>query len=527
MGSANAYQVSLIWSEFQHKVEKVSDGMLNKRIYLTAYDGDLYFQNFDNNNGRELWKLEGNSIELAIDINPGPGWSSPANLFVHDGELYFSADNGVDGQELWKWDGVNANMLADINPGPGSSFPNNFVHHEGDIFFVADDGQSGLELWKWDGANASLVADIRPGEETSFVRWFASYAGALYFYAYDGSTAIDFWRYDGISVTAGIEPGPPVPADILQGWIQHKAIYGGALYFAGNQSATCKGLCRFDGNTVTMNANPEWVEGSVGGLVVSGGKLYFRARTNALGSELWQYDGNTVSLVGEIMPGQMGSGPGKFESHGGGLYLSAVKDGLGRELYRGLSLIKDFNPGPDGGNPIDLTTFGDWLYFTVRLTSDGDRELWRLRPDGRMLSIYAELELPYDRWWDFPIRHREVDKSAGTLGFIILDNESGPRLLMRQSVDLVDVHDSDVIYQANKINPKNLAQDMAFVTVIFHDSSDRIAASHIDFRSLDGEPSAKSKNKLKKKTDAFLKKLNTRDLNEMKIWKYSREGELN
>lgn len=114
------------------------------QIYFAADDGS--------GNGVELWRADASGAALVKDINPGPGSSSPANLYAIGTRVYFSADDGIHGRELWRTDPTEgALLIKDINPGPGGSDPERMLEFQGTVIFTADDGTHGRELWQTDG----------------------------------------------------------------------------------------------------------------------------------------------------------------------------------------------------------------------------------------------------------------------------------------------------------------------------------------------------------------------------------------
>ena len=68
-----------------------------------VYDGALYFAGNDGT-GEELWKYDGTNFSRVTDIHPDSnGHADIWDLTVFNGVLYFQADNGQDGRELWAY----------------------------------------------------------------------------------------------------------------------------------------------------------------------------------------------------------------------------------------------------------------------------------------------------------------------------------------------------------------------------------------------------------------------------------------
>src|SRR5207247_6728218 len=94
-----------------------------------------------------------------------------------NGTLVFAARD-ENGCELWRSDGVTADLLMDINPGPGSSMWRRFGvvaqfrSVSGLVLFSAYDDAHGFELWATDGtSNTGMVEDIAvgPGWSSEFL----------------------------------------------------------------------------------------------------------------------------------------------------------------------------------------------------------------------------------------------------------------------------------------------------------------------------------------------------------------------
>ncbi|MFN6249748.1 ELWxxDGT repeat protein, partial [Microcystis sp.] len=83
---------------------------------------------------------------LVKDINPGSVGSYPGFLTAVGNTLFFQAYDGENGRGLWKSDGTAAGtvLVKDINPGYDSPFsglnPQNRTAVGKTLFFTADDG---------------------------------------------------------------------------------------------------------------------------------------------------------------------------------------------------------------------------------------------------------------------------------------------------------------------------------------------------------------------------------------------------
>ena len=84
----------------------------------------------------ELWRYDGNQVEIVADVNPGEADSYPRDFAVVGDSLYFKSTS-TSGQEVWKFDGEQASILDDTNPGPESSDPRHLSSVNGELLFSA------------------------------------------------------------------------------------------------------------------------------------------------------------------------------------------------------------------------------------------------------------------------------------------------------------------------------------------------------------------------------------------------------
>ncbi len=163
---------------------------------ITNVNGSVFFSGVVSSD-RELFRFNGFSTSLVMNIAPGTSSSSPHALTNFGGTLYFAADDGTTGKELWKSGGTLAttSLVKDISPS-GSSGADELTVVGSTLFFRATDGSSGFELWKSDGTTAGTVMarDINFGTASSDPLYLTNVAGALYFRANNGTNGIELWR---------------------------------------------------------------------------------------------------------------------------------------------------------------------------------------------------------------------------------------------------------------------------------------------------------------------------------------------
>jgi ELWxxDGT repeat protein len=254
-------------------------------VELVAFDGFIYFMEFEEETAWGLWRTDGTDSYLVAAINPD-GFARISSFTVFDGFLYFSAtDRGSSGTtQLWRTDGDNTSLFADLNN------PSAFTEFNGYLYFHADGPDFNQQLWRTDGVETELVTDtpfasIQPDS-------FAEFNGFLYFSAAESGTSsgLELWRTNGTETKlfADINPGSP----------------------SGQGS------------------DPD-------GFTKLGDYLYFSANDGSHGEEVWRTNGaDETSLVADINPGEDSSSPFQFTEFDGYLYFRANDGSNGVELWR-------------------------------------------------------------------------------------------------------------------------------------------------------------------------------------------------
>ena len=165
---------------------------------LIGINGVLFFSTIDGG----LWRSDGTEAGtwlLREHILPGGGLSCGDGFAAVNGTLVFAARD-ENGCELWRSDGVTADLLMDINPGPGSSMWRRFGvvaqfrSVSGLVLFSAYDDAHGFELWATDGtSNTGMVEDIAVGPGWSSPSSFTPVGSLVFFTANDGMTGTELW----------------------------------------------------------------------------------------------------------------------------------------------------------------------------------------------------------------------------------------------------------------------------------------------------------------------------------------------
>src|SRR5207247_8200422 len=170
---------------------------------VACANGMLFFTAYEPATGRELWRSDGTEAGTTLiqEIVPGPGspglgGGSLQTFKVANHVLAFVANDGIHGYELWRSDGFTVNLLMDINPGPASSLFGGapWGVANGLVMFAANDGVHGEEFWASDGwSTTRLVDDIAVGAGNSNPLFFTAAGGSVFFHANDNRTGRELW----------------------------------------------------------------------------------------------------------------------------------------------------------------------------------------------------------------------------------------------------------------------------------------------------------------------------------------------
>ncbi len=388
---------------------------------LTVFNDSLVFAAITEDTGDEIWRSNGveSGTSRVADINPGRRGSAPGSLsgfFEFNDHLYFNAEGEL-GVELYRTDGESVELVFDADGGNDDSWPEQFTPFNGDLyflaetqgersnynaflyrvdgdtgeasvvfeksvdlreglivvgdqlFFAAEDEERGMELYVSDGTTAGsrLVREIMPGESGSNPRSFFELNGRLFFAA--GDTFIDgtnrvvhqLWSTDGTLFNtrqlgeAQLDPDVPFVA------------YNDEVYYRAYEEANGFELYRSDGTGAGTDLVVDIFPGGNNSLAfpqtVFEGELLFLADNGENGMEIWTWDGTTAEMA-EIHLGVGGttSEPALFgfTQLGNDLIFEASSPFYGEELFviRGSEVQVERLPGDaDGNNAVEFADF--------------------------------------------------------------------------------------------------------------------------------------------------------------------------
>ena len=343
----------------------------------------------DGVSGLEPWVTDGTaaSTQQLADLNPGPDWGAPTQLFHDAGLLFGGLLYGNNSGDLWKTNGTTAST-SPLLPLGTLQAETPLVPLGPAWYFAGRDSTAGSELWKTDGtaAGTQRVKDIHFGSTGSNMNGLTAFGSLLLFSAEDGSLGQELWKSDGTTAgTTRVADLGPGSSSVYPGEIT--PLGSVALFTVEGNPFTERDLWKTDGTapgTVLLREN-------VGGLVRLGNVVLFTAVHPLGGREPWVTDG-TASGTGLLRDIWAGLGSSVSTSFNGGntktlvgsvFYFVANNGFAGSELFgataTGAFNVMDIYPGPRSSDVDWMTPHRGRLFFVA---DDGvhGRELWVTNP---------------------------------------------------------------------------------------------------------------------------------------------------
>ena len=107
---------------------------------FTIHDGNLYFQDDDED---DLWYFDGTTATRVDAFDDVPGGLSPNEAISFGGKLFFEGWQNANGRELWSYDGNKLRMEADLNPGSDDGVDGYFTEFQSTLYFSGASPASG------------------------------------------------------------------------------------------------------------------------------------------------------------------------------------------------------------------------------------------------------------------------------------------------------------------------------------------------------------------------------------------------
>ena len=357
--------VSRVWvsdgsAAAPHVLLDSSGAALNKIQYLFNADATHFFFV---GNLNDLYYSDGTdagTIKLTTVIS-----FDPSLVKVAGGRLFFGNFDQQDGTELWVSDGtVSGTMRVTDGTIPGSSYPSSISVAGSLTFFMANDGvHSYNSLFVTDGTEAGthLVRDFGTNSSVSF---FTSGQKAFINTLVSGDTYV---TYVSDGTPAGTVPFVVNGTQVAR--IDHHIAFDATHFFF-----EANGLYFSDGTTAGTVRVGNLFSTSLENASISNGRLILQASDGINGSEVWATDGSvagTAMLTDQRIPG--GSNPSQMVRAGSLTYFLANDGEHGQQLWVSDATATGTHLLPSLGAPL-AATWGDYVvggkfYFAAVSTS--------------------------------------------------------------------------------------------------------------------------------------------------------------
>lgn len=399
------------------------------------YDGTIYFIAESSEHGREVFKMEGDSAVIALDIAPGTASSLPRELAVWNGKLYitayahhnwqlfeydpaagsgtgtnltmvtnfatptgvwlpdyaptamvafgnqlcFAGRDSIHGMELYTYDGSTVSMVADLNPGAAhglSQYGTELMDFNGTLYFLGEGATGGSQLYQYDGSSISLAATIN-ASGSSFPFDFVVGPSNLWFTAYNGTNSGVLYSWDGSALTSHYAE--------LGAWAKIAGPVNGMMVSYA-KDGTNEVLREYDDSSwstildFTPSSNNWYAEL----IAVTNNTLWFYADSGSVSEGLWTWDGTSASQV--TVPTDVYY-PAQMTYHNGITYMVAEAPSGYEELFRSdgnsIEIAQDLMAATEDGFASNGGTavFGGQLYFAATTAATG-QELYRYSGNG-------------------------------------------------------------------------------------------------------------------------------------------------
>lgn len=299
----------------------------------SSQSGALYFV------ANGVWMTDGTNVELAPGFEQNNSYSL-AGAHEYNGYLYLSAYTDATGTELWRYDGEQVEMVADLEPGVGGSYPYAIGVFSNALYVTTCDWDvypelSTCRLWEVRGDEIQEKGSWIDGGPYAITEW----KGKLYFTVFDDELGSELWvlEENGADLVIDLYPGPESGA-------QYLTVYNGQLLFRGNDGVHGRELWRVQAQPT---ATEEPVDSRRSSLVV-----YPNPAGNAATVELDLRTSQRVSIdvvdvlgrvVAVLHDGLLAAGAHSFslsmERLPAGVYVVRAETASGQSMSRAVTIL--------------------------------------------------------------------------------------------------------------------------------------------------------------------------------------------
>lgn len=453
-----------------------------------SFNGDLFFQLTTESAGTELGVLKDGVLSILKDLNPGDASSDPLFLTEYQGLLYFSAEDEENGGAIWVSDGTEAGTSMLFDPGDsdfavpsglivsengllyftysfelfvfdGTTFTsiqegaqfekqwlhdaNNYCHYNGEIAFLQKYNNSDLELYVTNGAGTTLLGSTPSSLFTEAFGLNPVDAGLIF----SGSDLGTVYVYR--TSTGSI--------DALQ--IADDDPFATRLYSVDDQ--TTLAYVQSQGAMYSLNGNDNdevLLYESTGAVSVQGqhlphasyqGKTVVQIDLGFFEEKFLVYTDGTAAGTVELTELGTDFGARMVQDGAQAVFATGISNGFSPQLYSidlltgEFEIIHEFSESSSIRSVLPMAIHNGQLYFNSNLDTDVGRELYvvdlagvsgledvevlpfHLRQNGRSLMLEANSDSVFGLSL-FDLNGRELDTSfSGLNHWFTLDQQAG------------------------------------------------------------------------------------------------------
>lgn len=225
----------------------INPGEESSEIYLFEYlpfNNWYYFGAYDNVNGGQLRRTDGQTVEMIESIEPGSAgfYSVPINRADFNGRYYFTGRELGGDAGFYSTDGSTMRVEPQASLEANGSVERFYTMLDKLIVTITDDTH-GREPWIFDGSEYRLLQDMVPGPESSLLlntRWFYFDENRVFnaqVLNKSGEYETSYFFTDGDTVIKLPHSGPWLDYNQRGGSIRTRdAFYGVDAYMPGGNS---------------------------------------------------------------------------------------------------------------------------------------------------------------------------------------------------------------------------------------------------------------------------------------------------
>jgi ELWxxDGT repeat protein len=357
---------------------------------LVVHKNHAYFASTSSTLGRELFISDGtkSGTFLLKDIDSGKGSSSPSELTIHNNLIYFTATTPTHGTELWKSDGTeNGTVLVkDFKSGSTGSAARSLISYGGELYFsISSDSIKGGA--RTNGSDTVLVALVDTAKKV--INYFTEPAicnDVLFFAGAIPGYGAELFRSEGDPTNTfmirdmSYQSSNSYPKDLR---CVRNLVFFVADVDHGSELFVSDGTR--NGTRETRDLYPIQTDAFIKNMTVVDTLLFFTAHesNNYFNFEPYVVKAQYPTRLKDVYPGQTSSNSSSYTAHRKRLFFVADNGEVGAELWtsdgtaNGTQLFLDLNAAtPSNTGLTSIAAIPNGVMFNANAGFNPQKELW-------------------------------------------------------------------------------------------------------------------------------------------------------